>query len=117
MKESYWSPDLKFDMMTNYIEHSLCVGVYHEEEGQVGFARVITDYGTIGYLSDVFVLKSHRGKGLGKWLVSSLVEHSDLKHIRRFILATKDAHGLYEKYGFTQLNQPEIFMERTKLKI
>ena len=115
--ESYWSLELEFQTMKNYIDHSLCVGLYHNTEGQIGFARVITDYETMGYLSDVFVLKPYRGQGLGKWILDTLMKYPKLKKIRRFMLATKDAHGLYEKYGFTKLNQPEIFMEKTHLFI
>jgi GNAT superfamily N-acetyltransferase len=78
---------------------------------QIGFARVISDYATIAYLGDVFVLAEYRGRGLGKWLVECVLSHPQLQGLRRWILATRDAHGLYEKYGFTALKSPGIFME------
>jgi GNAT superfamily N-acetyltransferase len=79
---------------------------------QVGFARVISDHATIAYLGDVFVLPEYRGRGLAKWLVECVTSHSELQGLRRWILATSDAHGLYEKFGFTPLKNPGNFMER-----
>jgi GNAT superfamily N-acetyltransferase len=81
-------------------------------EEQIGFARVITDFATIGYLGDVFVLPQHRGKGLGKWLIECVMLHPDLQGFRRWILATLDAHDLYKEFGFTPLSKPEVFMEK-----
>jgi GNAT superfamily N-acetyltransferase len=79
---------------------------------QVGFARVISDYATIAYLNDVFVLSEYRGRGLSKWLMECITSHPELQGLRRWMLATRDAHGLYEKFGFTPLKKPEVFMER-----
>jgi GNAT superfamily N-acetyltransferase len=85
--------------------------VYKHEE-QVGFARVVTDRATFAYLADVFVLEEHRGRGIGKWLVEVILSHPDLQGLRRWMLATRDAHDLYRRYGFGELRQPAIFMER-----
>jgi GNAT superfamily N-acetyltransferase len=93
------------------IENSLCFGLY-DGERLVGFARVISDYATFAYLSDVFVLESHRGKGLGTWFMATVLAHPDLQNIRRWMLATADAHGLYRKVGFSGLSRPERVMEK-----
>ncbi len=92
------------------IEHSLCYGVYYESK-QIGFARVITDYVTFAYLADVYILEEHRGKGLSKQLMETIIAHPRLQGLRRFVLATRDAHALYEKYGFRALSKPERWME------
>jgi GNAT superfamily N-acetyltransferase len=92
------------------IENSLCFGVYGHGK-QVGFARVITDYATYAYIGDVFVLESYQGDGLGKWLMECILRHPWLQGLRRWSLATMDAHGLYAKFGFTPLKTPERFME------
>jgi GNAT superfamily N-acetyltransferase len=78
----------------------------------VGFARVITDYATFGYLGDVFVLESHRGRGLSKWVMELIVAHPDLQGFRRWVLLTRDAHGLYRQFGFTAIAAPDRYMER-----
>jgi GNAT superfamily N-acetyltransferase len=83
-----------------------------EGDRPVGFARVITDLATIAYLADVFVLPEYRGRGLSKWLMECITSHPELRGLRRWLLATRDAHGLYEKFGFTPLKRPEVFMER-----
>ena len=93
------------------IENSLCFGVYHQEK-QVGFARVITDQATFAYLSDVFVVHEHRGKGISKLLVETISTYPALQGLRRWVLATQDAHTLYEQFGFTALDKPEMFMQR-----
>jgi GNAT superfamily N-acetyltransferase len=85
--------------------------VYGGDE-QVGFARVVTDRATFAYLADVFVLEGHRGRGLGKWLMEVVLAHPELQGLRRWMLATADAHGLYRRYGFRELGKPQIFMER-----
>jgi len=92
------------------IEHSLCFGLYEEDGGQVGFARVVTDRSTFAWLCDVFIVESHRGRGLGKWLVRSVVEYPDLRSIKRMLLGTRDAHTLYRRYGFED-SQPGRWME------
>jgi N-acetylglutamate synthase-like GNAT family acetyltransferase len=114
LSQCYWSKNIPLHTLTKAIEHSLCFGVYlteNDQMQQVGFARLITDHATFAYLADVFILKDHRGKGLSKKLISSIVEHPDTQGLRRIVLATADAHGLYSQYGFTSLNTPNIFME------
>lgn len=107
---SYWAQGRTRDSVSITIEHSLCFGVYHHSL-QIGFARVITDYATFAYLADVYILEAHRGKGLSKWLMEVITTHPLLHKLRRLMLATKDAHGLYEQYGFTPLSKPERWME------
>jgi GNAT superfamily N-acetyltransferase len=107
---SYWSPGVPREIVERAIANSLCFGLYCASE-QVGFARVITDRATFAYLADVFVLESHRGKGLSKWLMEAVTSHADLQGLRRFLLATKDAHGLYRQFGFTELASPSRLME------
>lgn len=109
--ESYWSPGIPLEVVRRAIEHSLAFGVYRGGE-QVGFARVVTDYTTFAYLADVFILASQRGQGLSKWLMEAIQSHPDLQGLRRWMLATRDAHGLYAQHGFTPLKVPERFMER-----
>ena len=108
---SYWALGVSEDVVRRSIEHSLCFGVY-DQESQVGFARVITDRATFAYLADVFILDSYQGHGLGMWLIETIVAHPELSGLRRWILVTRDAHDLYRKYGFTELRNPERFMER-----
>ncbi len=93
------------------MEHSLCFGLYRGAE-QAGFARVITDYATFAWLADVFILEEHRGQGLGVWLTDVIISHPELQGFRRWALATKDAHALYARLGFTELKLPERWMER-----
>ncbi len=107
---SYWSPGLPREVLQRAIEGSVCFGVYHQGK-QVGFARVVTDKATFAYLCDVFVLDSHRGRGLGRWLMEAVVAHPDLQGLRRMVLVTRDAHGLYEKFGFLPLARPAGYME------
>jgi GNAT superfamily N-acetyltransferase len=111
-EDSYWAQGRPYAVVEESIEHSLCFGIYAGTE-QVAFARVVTDYATFAWLCDVFVVESHRGRGLGKWLVESVVAHPDLDGIWLFILATRDAHGLYRRYaGFETLEVPEKWMVR-----
>jgi GNAT superfamily N-acetyltransferase len=98
------------------IENSLCFGVYAGQE-QVGFARVITDFTTFAYLGDVFILEGSRGKGLAVWLMEVIMGHPSLQNLRRWMLATRDAHGLYEKFGWRPLANPERIMEIVDLDI
>ena len=110
---SDWSANIPRDLLARAIEHSLCFGVYDEADGrQVGFARVVTDRATYAYLADVFVLEEYRGRGLSKLLMSTIMDHPDLQTLRRWTLATRDAHGLYAQFGFTPLAQPERYMEK-----
>jgi GNAT superfamily N-acetyltransferase len=111
-EESYWADKRSTEQTTKAIENSLCFGVYHGSE-QVGFARVISDFATFAYLGDVFVLEKYRGQGLSKWLMQIIVDYPDLQGLRRWILATRDAHSLYSKYGFGQLRYPDRWMEKT----
>lgn len=111
IKDSYWARDIPLKTLQKAIRNSLCFGIFTEPGEQVGFARMITDSATYAYLADVFVLEQHRGKGLAKWLMEYILKHPDLQGLRRITLATADAHGLYEKFGFKPLVRPHIFME------
>ena len=110
LEQSYWSPGVPRAVVERAIEGSLCFGIFHQSK-QVGFARVVTDKATFAYLADVFILETHRGKGLSKRLMGFLFAHPDLQGLRRFMLATKEAHGLYKQFGFTELANPAHFME------
>ena len=107
----YWAKGIPREVVARSIEHSLCFGVYQLGGAQVGFARVVSDFATVAYLGDVFVLESHRGRGLSKWLMDSIVQHPALADLRRWILLTRDAHGLYSQFGFTRVKAPECYME------
>jgi len=109
-KEAYWSRGIPKATLFKSIENSLCFGVYSDTD-QVGFARVITDYATIAYLGDLFILESHRGKGLSKQLINAIMSHDELQGLRRWILLTGDAHELYRKYGWTNLADPSVWKE------
>jgi GNAT superfamily N-acetyltransferase len=108
----YWAKGVPREVVARSIEHALCFGVYDGRGAQVGFARVISDFATVAYIGDVFVLDSHRGRGLGKWLMESIMQHPALQGLRRWILTTRDAHGLYSQVGFTPVKFPERYMER-----
>ena len=107
---SYWARGIPLAVVERAIRHSLCFGLY-EGPAQIGFARVITDRATFAYLADVFVLESHRGRGLGRLLMTAVIDHPELQGLRRWMLATRDAHALYVQYGFTPLRAPESFMQ------
>jgi len=109
-KESYWAQNIPLEIIKKSAEGSLCFAVYFNHK-QIGYARVITDRATFGYLADVFILEEHRGKGLSKQLMQFIMAHPDLKKLRRFMLATRDAQELYKKFGFTSLAKPENIME------
>lgn len=108
-KESYWAKNIPIDIVRKSIEGSFCFGIYDGYQ-QIGFARVITDYATFGYLADVFVDKKYRGKGLSKNLMQFIMDNEVVKGLRRFMLATLDAHGLYEQYGFMKLEGDKRLM-------
>jgi GNAT superfamily N-acetyltransferase len=108
--DSYWARGVSRAVVDRCIEHSLCFGVYHGAD-QVAFARVVTDRAAIAYLGDVFVVPEHRRRGIGKWLVETVMAHPDLQGLRRFMLGTADAHSLYERYGFRPLAHPGRMME------
>ena len=111
LSSSYWAKGIPLQVMEKAVNNSLCFGVFTNTGEQVAFARMITDYATSAYLADVFVLEKHRGKGISKWLVKTIIEYPDLQGLRRMLLATSDAHCLYQQFGFTPLNSPELFME------
>jgi GNAT superfamily N-acetyltransferase len=110
--DSYWAIGIPIDVVIKSIDNSLCFGVYHGEK-QVGLARVISDYAVFAYLADVFILPEYRGKGLSKWLMQVIIDHPQLQGLRRFLLTTKDAHGLYEQFGFITYPQPDRLMGRS----
>lgn len=112
IEESYWSLGRTREQTERAIEHSLCFGLYQGDR-QIGFARVVSDFATFAYLGDVFVLEEFRGRGLSKWLMETIVEYPDLQGLRRWLLATRDAHGLYKQYGFAPLRFPDRWMEKT----
>lgn len=111
VNRSYWAKDRTAEQMEKIFENSLCFGLYKNER-QIGFARVVTDFATFAYLGDVYVLPEFQGEGLGKWLMEIISTHPDLQGFRRWVLATRDAHGLYEKFGFTEFKHPERWMEK-----
>jgi len=110
LARSYWAREIPKELVAKSIRGSLCFGLFSDDR-QIGFARVVTDRATFAYLCDVYLLEPFRGQGLAKWMMDAVVAHPDLQGLRRFVLATRDAHGLYERYGFTSLARPEIFME------
>jgi GNAT superfamily N-acetyltransferase len=109
--DSYWARGIPRETVEKSLRHSLCFGVYRGKL-QAGFARVITDRATFAYLADVFVLPEYRGHGLSKWLMECIMAHPDLQGLRRWLLATRDAHALYQKFGFQALASPDRWMER-----
>lgn len=110
LSQSYWAQGIPMDIVRRSIEHSMCFGVYFQGK-QIGFARVVTDHATFGYLADVFILPEHRGKGLSKSLMKEIFDHPQLQGLRRFCLGTRDAHKLYEQFGFYVIKKPELWME------
>lgn len=114
-KRSYWAKGRSREKITRSIQNSMCFGVYTDSGKQVGFARVLSDFAVFAWIMDVFIVEDFRGKGLGKLLMKAIIEHPDLQGLERWGLGTKDAHGLYEKFGFKRLRTPETKMERTNL--
>ena len=112
LRESYWAEGIPREVVERAILNSLCFGVYSRNQ-QIAFARVVSDYATFAYIADVFVLAPWRGRGISKALMAEIVHHPDLQQLRRWLLGTKDAHGLYQRYGFTAPRFPERQMERT----
>src|SRR5437899_7842720 len=110
LSASYWAEGIPREVVARSIRNSLCFGIF-EGAKQVGFARVISDYATFAYLADVFIIESHRGRGLAKFLMECIVKHPELQGLRRWTLATRDAHELYANYGFKPLAKPDRFME------
>jgi len=111
LTRAYWAQGRTREMIARYVQHSLVFGIYHENK-QIGLARIVSDYTTFAWLCDVFIHEEHRGKGLGKWLMETIHSHPDLQGLRRWILATRDAHGLYEQFGWTLLDHPERWMHK-----
>lgn len=109
-EESYWAKNIPLAVVQKSIDNAVCFGVYNDHE-QVGFARVITDKATFAYLADVFITEGHRGLGLSKLLMQHIMSHEDLQGLRRWMLGTRDAHKLYEQFGWTALSMPERFMQ------
>ena len=109
--ESYWSRNIPFEIVKAATENSLNFGLFFKEK-QIGYARIVSDFATTAYLADVFVLKEFRGQGLSKWLMEIIMNHPDLQGLRRWILATKDAHGLYKQFGWKPMAAPERWMEK-----
>ncbi len=117
LSRSYWAAERSRPIQEVALRHSLNFGVYHTDpqgETQVGLARIITDYATFAYLCDVYILEEHQGNGLGKWLIDTMLNDPTLHTVRRFMLATRDAHGLYAQFGFAPPTKPEIWMERMR---
>lgn len=111
---SYWAENIPLDVVERSITGSLCFGVYNQDK-QIGFARVVTDEATFAYLCDVFIDEAYRGKGLSKWLMEVILAYPALQGLRRFMLATRDAHGLYKQFGFTKLTFTDRWMHKHKL--
>lgn len=123
-EHSYWARGIPRDVVARSIANSLCFGVYSSRKSalghgrqQVGFARVTTDRATFAYLADVFILPEHRGRGLSKQLMEAILAHPDLQGLRRWMLATADAHELYRRFGFAELSNPDRFMQRHDLDV
>ena len=112
LTRSYWSPGVARDVVERAIANSLAFGLLAPDGSQAGFARAVTDRATYAYLADVYVLEEHRGRGLGTWLVRTVLEHPELQGLRRWALATDDAHGLYARFGFAPARRPEMHMFR-----
>jgi GNAT superfamily N-acetyltransferase len=110
LSQSYWSPGVSPERVDRAIDHSICFGVYADGR-QVGFARVVTDRASFGYLADVYILEAHRGQGLARRLINQVMQHPDLQGLRRMLLVTRDAHRLYAAFGFQPLAAPDRFME------
>ena len=109
---TYWAQGRPRERIAASLQHSLVFGVY-DGRRQVGLARVVTDYATFAWLCDVFIDEAYRGRGFGKWLMATILSHPDLQGLARFLLATRDAHGLYRQFGFATLGAPERWMERS----
>ena len=109
--DSYWAQGRTIEQTQRALDNSVCFGLYHFDK-QIGFARVVSDFATFAYLGDVFVLQEFRGRGLSKWLMETIISQPELQGLRRWVLATRDAHTLYEKYGFHSLKFPDRWMEK-----
>lgn len=110
LAQSYWANSRRKEVIVKSLENSLCFSLFYKDK-QIGLARVTTDYATFAYLSDVIIEQEYRNKGLGAWFVECIFKHPELQNLRRWCLATKDAHEFYKKFGFNMLSKPEMFME------
>ena len=108
--ESYWAQGISPEKVERIMDHSLNFGLYHQDR-QIGYARIITDYARVAYLADVFIITAYRGRGLSKWLMEQIMGHPDLQGLRRWMLHTRDAHGLYAQFGWGGAAKPETYME------
>jgi GNAT superfamily N-acetyltransferase len=111
LSHAYWAKDRTLEVIQRSMQNSLVFGVY-DNDRQIGLARIVTDYATFAWLCDVYILEEYRGHGIGKWLMETILAHPDLQGLRRFLLATRDAHELYSRYGFTPLHNPSRWMEK-----
>ena len=109
---SYWAEAIPRTVFDRSVDNAMCFGLRAPDGSQAGFARIVSDRATVAYLGDVFVLAPHRGLGLSKWMMDCITGHPELQGLRRWILLTRDAHGLYRKSGFTDLAKPDRWMER-----
>ena len=114
ISKSYWAKNIPIETLEKALNNSLCFGVFTLDHKQVGFARMITDHATFAYLADVYIEEAHRGQGLSKWLMRVIHDHPSLTGLRRIMLATKDAHGLYKQFGYAELSDPSLIMENWK---
>src|SRR4051812_27514434 len=117
LRRSYWAENISRELVERSVQNSLCIGIYAPTGEQVGLVRLITDFATFAWVCDVFVLEAHRGRGLSKAAINAALTHPRLQPLRRFALATRDAHGLYQQFGFTPLAQPENQMERRRVPL
>ena len=113
-REAYWSAGIPLATLKRAFENSISFGLFHEKNGQVGVARMVTDKATFAYLADVFIDEIYRGMGLAKWMMESIMAHPELQGLRRTMLATSDMHSLYRKFGFEDVGESEILMEIVK---
>lgn len=111
LASSYWAKGLPLEVLQRSIQNSLIFGLYKGKQ-QIGFARLITDHATFAYVADVFILEPFREQGLGKWLIETIISYPELQGLRRWLLATKDAHELYRRFGFTELKNSDRLMEK-----
>ncbi len=115
--ESYWAANIPFKLLERAQENSLCFGVYKNNGTQVGFGRVVTDYTTFAWVTDVFIIPEQRGKGLSRFLMETMLLHPELRVIRRWLLGTDEAHGLYRKFGFVDLDHPENYLTKHRSRM
>jgi N-acetylglutamate synthase-like GNAT family acetyltransferase len=116
LKNSYWAKNIPFEVVEKAVKNSLCFGLYERKE-QIGFARVLTDFARFANIHDVFILDKFRGRGLGYWLIETILKHPELQNMKKWYLATRDAHEFYKKFGFKPIAHPEKSMEILNMNI